>query len=93
MTACCKSWRGPNALGPRDLQSWKGRVPRVAPGGCAVCRRGIIVATRNQRFTAAASREFQQRLYFGNLVAHDGQHQDVDRTARGRVSPNDRGQR
>jgi len=29
-----KSWRGPNTFGPRNLQSWKGRVPRVQWGGC-----------------------------------------------------------
>jgi len=28
MTTSCKSWRGPNTLGPRDLQSWRGRIPR-----------------------------------------------------------------
>ena len=27
MTASCKSWIGPNARGPHDLQSWRGRVP------------------------------------------------------------------
>jgi len=35
ITASCKSWMGPNTLGSDDLQSWKGRVPRVPYGGCA----------------------------------------------------------
>ena len=34
MTDSCKRWRGPNTLGPHDLQSWRGRVPRVPYGGC-----------------------------------------------------------
>jgi len=29
------SRRGPNTLGPRDLQSWRGCVPPVPWGGCA----------------------------------------------------------
>ena len=29
MIASCKSWRGPNTLGPQDLQSWRGRVHSV----------------------------------------------------------------
>jgi len=29
MAASCRSWRGPNTLGPRYLQGWTGRVPRV----------------------------------------------------------------
>ena len=28
-TVSCKSWRGPTTLGPHNLQSWSGRVPRV----------------------------------------------------------------
>jgi len=36
MIASCKVWTGPNRLGPRDLQSWRGRVPRVPLGGCAL---------------------------------------------------------
>jgi len=28
MIASCKSWRGPNTVGPRDLHSWTGRVPK-----------------------------------------------------------------
>ena len=31
----CKSWTGPNTLVPRDLQSWRARVPRVPWGRCA----------------------------------------------------------
>ena len=36
MIARCKVWTGPNRLGPRDLQSWRGRVPRVPWGGCTL---------------------------------------------------------
>ena len=36
MIARCKVWTGPNRLGPLDLQSWRGRVPRVPWGGCAL---------------------------------------------------------
>jgi len=32
MAAGCKSWRGPNAVGPRDLRSWKG-TRRTGPTG------------------------------------------------------------
>jgi len=33
MTASCNSWMGPK-LGPHDLRSWRGYVPRVLQGGC-----------------------------------------------------------
>ena len=32
--ASCKSWRGPNTLGPHYLQSWTGRVLQVPWDGC-----------------------------------------------------------
>jgi len=45
MTAGCKSWRKSNTLGPHDLQSWRGRVPRATgPFHRAVAR--VLVAFR-----------------------------------------------
>jgi len=49
MAASCESWRGPNTLGPHDLQCWRGRVPRVSWGGC------IRGRTLNTRRTVASS--------------------------------------
>ena len=39
ITASCKSRIVPNTLGPHDLKSWRGRVPRVPKGGCACARK------------------------------------------------------
>ena len=42
MTAwCCKSGRGPNTLGPHDLQSWRGRVPCEFHGVVAPMNDGV----------------------------------------------------
>jgi len=46
VTASCKRCRGPNTLGPRDLRSWTGRVPRVTQRGYAGYRlsRGSLLS-------------------------------------------------
>jgi len=44
MTASCKSWRGPNTVGPHVYQSWRERVPRVAHGDCACAH--VHITTR-----------------------------------------------
>ena len=46
MTARCKRCRGPNTLGPRDLRSWPGRVPRLTQRGYAGYRlsRGSLLS-------------------------------------------------
>jgi len=71
-TVSCKSWRGPNALGPYDLYSWTGRVTRPVKTLCSIGRERErrSVAGPGERAHLGAADEHEVVLAVGVVEVH-----------------------